>query len=151
MIASVVLTRGCDDPRGLLRGLGWPAVGATALWTGLSLLTFGGTIAAVGGPSAVEQLLNTHLAAQALMSVILLVHRPYWYHHQLLLSVPAAILGGVATGDIFTRMRNVTRLGFYNHEKLVWILLVNGPYWAWRVGSAWRARYDKHAGGPSER
>ncbi len=32
----------------------------------------------------------------------------------------------------------VLGLGFYNHEKLVWILLVNGPYWAWRARSAWR-------------
>lgn len=41
----------------------------------------------------------------ALLTVTLLLHRPYWYHHLLLVSVPTAILGGVAIGDLVARAR----------------------------------------------
>lgn len=44
------------------------------------------------------------------ITVTLLVHRPYWYHHQLLLSVPSSILGGLAIGDLVARARMGVRL-----------------------------------------
>lgn len=66
----------------------------------------------LGGVHAIRQrrFIGLYLATWALAAFLLLSqHSPIWYHHQLLITVPLAILGGVAAGELLIAARDRPR------------------------------------------
>lgn len=55
--------------------------------------------------------------------IIVARHSPVWYHHQLLITIPAAMLGGIAVGETVRWIPHVLRkLEFINIRSLVSVL-----------------------------
>lgn len=67
------------------------------LWANapLLLLAAAGALVVLSAPTPARVAVVTWFG---LYLAILMVHRPYWYHHQILLSVPAALLAGQTVG-----------------------------------------------------
>jgi hypothetical protein len=59
--------------------------------------------------------------------LLLSVHRPVFFHHQLLVTVPAAVLAGIAAGEAFCRIPQMFRSrAFLNRRALLAILALAG-------------------------
>ena len=81
---------------------------------------FGGLMALV-----TRRWISLYLVAWAAGAYVLLSHNiPVWYHHQLLVTVPAAVLAAAAVGEAIQSFQNFFRTGVFSNIRILLSLVV---------------------------